>query len=172
MVRNDGVDFGLWRSVSPAKLIVPLDTHIVRIGRCLRLTRYTAPGWRMAADITASLRLLDPGAEADDGEPDQFVGDLVVPENDAISGIDSCTTTPYSGPDNGSASLSGTCTDLAGNSSSSVAFNFKYDATPPIIAVLSTHASRTATSDPRAYEGRNVNLRYTMEPTIRYIQHA
>lgn len=60
MVRNDGVDFGLWRCVSPAKLIVPLDTHIVRIGRCLRLTRYTAPGWRMAADITASLRLLDP----------------------------------------------------------------------------------------------------------------
>lgn len=56
---------------------------------------------------------------------------------DAISGIDSCTTSPYSGPDNGSASLSGTCTDLAGNSSGSVAFNFKYDATPPIIAFVS-----------------------------------
>ncbi len=60
MVRTDGVDFGLWSSVSPAKLIVPLDTHIVRIGQCLRLTRYTSPGWRMAADITASLRMLDP----------------------------------------------------------------------------------------------------------------
>ncbi len=60
MVRTDGVDFGLWPSVSPSKLIVPLDTHIVRLGQCLRLTAYTSPGWRMAADVTASLRVLDP----------------------------------------------------------------------------------------------------------------
>jgi hypothetical protein len=60
MVRHDAVDFGLWRNVSPAKLIVPLDTHVIRVGRCLRLTRYTSPGWRMAADITASLREMDP----------------------------------------------------------------------------------------------------------------
>lgn len=60
MVRSDGVDFGLWSGVSPASLIVPLDTHIVRLGRCLRLTGYTSPGWRMAADITASLRVIDP----------------------------------------------------------------------------------------------------------------
>jgi uncharacterized protein (TIGR02757 family) len=59
MVRHDGVDFGLWRCVSPSKLIIPLDTHIVRLGRCLRLTTYTSPGWRMAAQITASLRILD-----------------------------------------------------------------------------------------------------------------
>jgi uncharacterized protein (TIGR02757 family) len=60
MVRSDGVDFGLWPSVSPSKLIIPLDTHIVRLGQCLRLTTYTSPGWRMAAQITASLRVLDP----------------------------------------------------------------------------------------------------------------
>jgi uncharacterized protein (TIGR02757 family) len=60
MVRTDGVDFGLWQGVSPAKLIIPLDTHIVRLGRCLRLTTYTTPGWHMAAEITASLRTLDP----------------------------------------------------------------------------------------------------------------
>lgn len=60
MVRKDAVDFGLWSQVPPAKLIVPLDTHVVRVGRCLRLTRYTSPGWNMAADITASLRALDP----------------------------------------------------------------------------------------------------------------
>ena len=36
-----------------SRLIVPLDTHTIRVGRCLRLTRYTSPGWRMAADITA-----------------------------------------------------------------------------------------------------------------------
>ena len=60
MVRRDALDLGVWKRVSPAKLIVPLDTHVIRVGRCLRLTRYTSPGWRMARDITASLRRLDP----------------------------------------------------------------------------------------------------------------
>jgi uncharacterized protein (TIGR02757 family) len=60
MVRRDEVDLGAWTSVRPAQLIVPLDTHVIRLGRCLRLTRYTSPGWRMAADITAMLRRLDP----------------------------------------------------------------------------------------------------------------
>ena len=60
MVRHDTVDFGLWSRVAAAKLVVPLDTHVIRVGRCLKLTRYTSPGWKMAADITASLRELDP----------------------------------------------------------------------------------------------------------------
>lgn len=60
MVRKDGVDLGVWTRVRPAQLIIPLDTHVIRLGRCLGLTRYASPGWRMAADITASLRALDP----------------------------------------------------------------------------------------------------------------
>jgi uncharacterized protein (TIGR02757 family) len=60
MVRNDALDLGIWTRVSPAKLIVPLDTHVIRVGRCLRLTAYTSPGWRMARDVTASLRRIDP----------------------------------------------------------------------------------------------------------------
>jgi uncharacterized protein (TIGR02757 family) len=60
MVRRDALDLGVWRRVSPAKLVVPLDTHVIRVGRCLRLTTYTSPGWRMARDITTSLRMLDP----------------------------------------------------------------------------------------------------------------
>ena len=61
MVRRDQVDLGVWRrSVQPGQLIVPLDTHVIRLARCLRLTRYTSPGWKMAADITAHLRTLDP----------------------------------------------------------------------------------------------------------------
>ena len=59
MVRRDGVDLGVWRRVSPARLVVPLDTHVIRLGRCLGLTRYRSPGWRMAADVTATLRTLD-----------------------------------------------------------------------------------------------------------------
>jgi uncharacterized protein (TIGR02757 family) len=60
MVRRDALDLGVWTRVSPAKLVVPLDTHVIRVGRCLRLTQYISPGWRMANDITASLRRLDP----------------------------------------------------------------------------------------------------------------
>lgn len=60
MVRSDRVDMGVWSKVWPAQLMVPLDTHIIRVGQCLRLTALKSPGWRMAADITASLRALDP----------------------------------------------------------------------------------------------------------------
>ena len=60
MVREDRVDMGVWKKVRPGQLIVPLDTHIIRVGKCLRLTTKKSPGWRMAADITASLRAIDP----------------------------------------------------------------------------------------------------------------
>jgi uncharacterized protein (TIGR02757 family) len=60
MVRRDAIDLGAWTRVSPSRLIVPLDTHVIRLGRCLRLTTYRSPGWRMAAEITHSLRRLDP----------------------------------------------------------------------------------------------------------------
>jgi uncharacterized protein (TIGR02757 family) len=60
MVRIDRVDLGLWSRVRPAQLVIPLDTHVIRVGRCLRLTRLITPGWRMAADITTSLRALEP----------------------------------------------------------------------------------------------------------------
>jgi uncharacterized protein (TIGR02757 family) len=60
MVRRDALDLGVWSVVPAASLVVPLDTHVIRVGRCLRLTRYTSPGWPMARDITESLRALDP----------------------------------------------------------------------------------------------------------------
>jgi uncharacterized protein (TIGR02757 family) len=59
MVRRDAVDLGVWTRVTPSRLIVPLDTHVIRLGRCLRLTRYATPGWKMAAEITAALRAVD-----------------------------------------------------------------------------------------------------------------
>ena len=58
MVRRDAIDLGTWTSVSPSRLIIPLDTHVIRLGRCLRLTRYSSPNWKMAAEITGSLRAL------------------------------------------------------------------------------------------------------------------
>jgi uncharacterized protein (TIGR02757 family) len=60
MVRRDALDLGVWTRVSTRQLVVPLDTHVIRVGGCLRLTRYTSPGWAMAREITAALRMLDP----------------------------------------------------------------------------------------------------------------
>jgi len=60
MVRRDRVDAGGWSMVSARQLVVPLDTHTIRVGRCLRLTRRISPGWPMAVDITRALRAVDP----------------------------------------------------------------------------------------------------------------
>jgi uncharacterized protein (TIGR02757 family) len=62
MVRGpDAVDLGAWRGLVPASaLVVPLDTHVHRVARCLGLTRRPDPSWRTAEEITAGLRRVDP----------------------------------------------------------------------------------------------------------------
>lgn len=61
MVRpDDGLDLGLWSRVPPSRLVVPLDTHMERIAAALGWTRRRSPGWRMALEVTAALRRLDP----------------------------------------------------------------------------------------------------------------
>lgn len=60
MVRADSVDPGGWTRVSRAALLIPLDAHIINIGRSARFTRRASPGWRMAEEITATLRACDP----------------------------------------------------------------------------------------------------------------
>jgi len=60
MVRREAPDFGLWTSVSPARLLVPVDTHIENMSRAIGLTRRRSRNWRMAEEITASLARLDP----------------------------------------------------------------------------------------------------------------
>jgi uncharacterized protein (TIGR02757 family) len=62
MVRGpDGVDFGLWRDVPASALVVPLDTHVHRIGRLIGLTRRKDLSWKTAEDVTLRLRSLDAG---------------------------------------------------------------------------------------------------------------
>jgi uncharacterized protein (TIGR02757 family) len=59
MVRpEDGIDCGVWTKVAPCQLVIPLDTHIARISGYIGLTDLQTPGWRMAVDITRSLRRL------------------------------------------------------------------------------------------------------------------
>ena len=53
---------------------------------------------------------------------------------DATSGLASCNSINYSGPDTAGGSFSGTCTDNAGNSASGGSLTFKYDATPPAVS--------------------------------------
>ncbi len=60
MVRRKDIDLGIWERIPPSKLIIPLDTHISRISRCLGLTDRTASDWKTAQEITASLRRFDP----------------------------------------------------------------------------------------------------------------
>jgi hypothetical protein len=63
---------------------------------------------------------------------------------DATSGIGTCTSADYKGPDDPSAAVSGSCTDVAGNTGASK-FALEYDATPPSLARLSLKAgNRTA----------------------------
>ncbi len=60
MVRADSVDPGGWTRVPRSALLVPLDAHIINIGKSARLTRRITPGWKMAEEITATLRACDP----------------------------------------------------------------------------------------------------------------
>jgi uncharacterized protein (TIGR02757 family) len=59
MVRREPPDFGLWTSVSPARLLMPIDTHVENMSRAIGLTRRRSRTWRMAEEITARLRRLD-----------------------------------------------------------------------------------------------------------------
>jgi uncharacterized protein (TIGR02757 family) len=62
MIRSpeDGIDLGQWTTRRPSELVVPLDTHVLRISRFLGLTRRTDGSLRTALEVTAGLRRLDP----------------------------------------------------------------------------------------------------------------
>jgi uncharacterized protein (TIGR02757 family) len=62
MVRRDnhGVDFGLWRDLSPSRLICPLDVHTGNVARKLGLLDRKQNDWQAAEDLTTALRRFDP----------------------------------------------------------------------------------------------------------------
>ena len=61
MVRNDnkGVDFGIWKNISPAQLVCPLDVHVIRVATQLNILQRKIPDWLAALELTAFLRTLD-----------------------------------------------------------------------------------------------------------------
>jgi uncharacterized protein (TIGR02757 family) len=61
MVRKDEIDPGLWADhLNPSGLWVPLDTHMFRIAKQLRLTRRRAPDAEAARRITAAFARMRP----------------------------------------------------------------------------------------------------------------
>lgn len=62
MVRNDnrGVDFGLWKTIDPAILIIPLDVHVHRVATRLGLLQRRQTDWKAAIGLTEELRTFDP----------------------------------------------------------------------------------------------------------------
>jgi uncharacterized protein (TIGR02757 family) len=60
MVRTDAVDFGIWKSISPALLSCPLDVHSGRVARSLGLLTRTQNDWRAVEELNTALRKLDP----------------------------------------------------------------------------------------------------------------
>lgn len=59
MVRRDELDFGLWNEIATSKLIIPVDTHIAKICKQLKLTKRNSVNWAMAEEITENLKKID-----------------------------------------------------------------------------------------------------------------
>lgn len=59
MVRNDAVDFGLWKNIKPSQLVCPLDVHVFRVAKKLGLISRQQPDWLAATELTQHLRYLD-----------------------------------------------------------------------------------------------------------------
>jgi uncharacterized protein (TIGR02757 family) len=60
MVRRTAPDLGLWDFVDPAKLVMPLDTHVHRIATFLGLNDRKSADWKTARLLTDRLAKLDP----------------------------------------------------------------------------------------------------------------
>ena len=62
MVRDDGrgIDFGLWKKLCPADLLIPLDVHCGRCARDLGLLSRNQNDWKAVLELTENLRKFDP----------------------------------------------------------------------------------------------------------------
>lgn len=60
MVRNDGIDLGIWKNISPAQLVCPLDLHVSRVAKKFGLIDRPNADWTSALQLTERLREFDP----------------------------------------------------------------------------------------------------------------
>jgi len=68
MVRKDdkGVDFGIWKNISPAHLICPIDVHVARVAKRLNLLHRKQTDWNAAIELTNHL------SEFDENDPVKY----------------------------------------------------------------------------------------------------
>ena len=62
MIRDSdtGVDFGIWNTLQPAQLLMPLDVHVDRVGRKLKLIRRKQRDFGTVLELTKALKNFDP----------------------------------------------------------------------------------------------------------------
>lgn len=61
MVRSNdkGVDFGIWKKISPAQLVCPIDVHVARVAYRFNLLERNQIDWQAGIELTDYLRKLD-----------------------------------------------------------------------------------------------------------------
>jgi uncharacterized protein (TIGR02757 family) len=60
MVRDEAPDLGIWTHIAPARLVMPVDTHVLRIAQLTGLTERKAANWKTATELTDRLRAYAP----------------------------------------------------------------------------------------------------------------
>ncbi len=53
---DDGIDLGLWKSISPSKLMLPIDTHLLKVLKQLKWTKSDSVTWKTVEETTGYLR--------------------------------------------------------------------------------------------------------------------
>jgi len=83
---------------------------------------------------------------------------------DATSGVASCTTATYRGPDSSGATVSGGCVDRAGNRTSTP-IHVAYDATPPTLRKVAEQS--TVAGDVLSWESSSASDRIVVRRAVR-----
>ena len=61
MVRSDSsnVDFGIWKNIKPANLMIPLDVHVFKVAKQLGILKRDKADWQAVEELTKVLRKFD-----------------------------------------------------------------------------------------------------------------
>lgn len=62
MVRKDkrGVDFGIWKTIKPSQLLLPLDVHVDKVARQLGMIKRKQRDWQTVLELTERVKTFDP----------------------------------------------------------------------------------------------------------------
>lgn len=57
--REKNIDFGIWQNIKPHQLVIPLDVHVQRVAKNLKLLKKEKPCWNTAVLLTEKLKKFD-----------------------------------------------------------------------------------------------------------------